>query len=225
MAFPASCGGGPGAPGEGREPKDVDASARGEPANASDWEQRYREGRTRWDLGGPPPVLVREIARRALPPRLQVFVPGAGFGHDALAWARAGHAVTAVDVAPSACRALAERAARTGLVLDVREADLFGLPADLCGGFDLVWEQTCLCALAPERRADYMRAVAGVLRPGGTFLGLFWNHGQPGGPPYDLDPTAVRALFAQPFEEQALAPVADSPPGRSHEFLGAWRRR
>jgi SAM-dependent methyltransferase len=183
------------------------------------WEQRYVQGNTRWDLGGAPPVLVRVIAATPPSPPLRVLVPGAGFGHDALAWAGAGHAVTAVDVAPSACRALETRARRTGLPVRVLEADVFALPPETRGAFDLVWEQTCLCALPPERRADYVRAIADALRPGGRYLGLFWNHGQPGGPPFDLEPAAVRALFGQAFEELSLEPVPDSPPGRAPEFL------
>jgi SAM-dependent methyltransferase len=194
------------------------------PQTAAGWEQRYREGRTAWDLGGPPPALVREIARRRAPPSLRVLVPGAGFGHDALAWARAGHAVTAVDVAPTPCRALVERSARAGVAVDVRQADLLALPPEFAGAFDVVWEQTCLCALAPEQHAAYARAVREALRPGGTYLGLFWNHGQPGGPPFDVSRAAVRALFASEGEV-GLADVPDSAPGRSNEFLATWTRR
>lgn len=190
-----------------------------------DWEQRYREGRTRWDLGGAPPVLVRAIAARPAPPRLRVLVPGAGFGHDALAWARAGHRVASVDLAPSAVRALRACAERAGLTLDVREGDLFALPAAWSSAFDVVWEQTCFCAIPPERRLDYVRAVAEALVPGGTYLGLFWNHGQPAGPPYDIAWEAVRSLFLGRFEEAGAEPVPDSVPGRSHETLVTLRRR
>ena len=189
------------------------------PKTNADWEQRYREQKTPWDLGGAPPVLVRTIRGFAGAPSRRVLVPGAGFGHDALAWARAGHRVTAVDVAPSACRDLEARAARAGLPLRVLEADLFALPADTRAAHDLVWEQTCLCALPPERREDYVRAVADALREGGRFVGLFWNHGQPNGPPYDMAPHAVRALLERRFTGLTLEPVPDSPPGRSPEFL------
>jgi SAM-dependent methyltransferase len=209
-------------------PRAVDATQPGATGDA--WEQRYREGRTAWDLGGPPPVLVRTIGRAQvdagpwrLPPGAAVLVPGSGFGHDALAWARAGFRVTALDVAPSAVRGLADRAARTGLPVDVRLADFLDLSADLRGQFDVVWEQTCLCALDPGRRAAYVRSAAAALRPGGLYLGLFWNHGQAGGPPYDLAPETVRALFGPAFEEAALETVPDSPPGRSNEFTFAAR--
>lgn len=195
------------------------------PRTPGDWEQRYAEARTPWDLGGAPPVLVRTIAGLAAGPRRRVLVPGAGLGHDALAWARAGHGVTAVDLAPSACRALEARAWRAGVALEVLEADLFALPARTRAAHDLVWEQTCLCALPLDLRAGYPAAVAEALRPGGLYLGLFWNHGQGGGPPFDLTPDVVRRLFAPAFAEQSLEPVPDSVPGRRPEFLYAALRR
>lgn len=190
-----------------------------------DWEQRYREGRTRWDLGGAPPALARAIAARPAPPRLRVLVPGAGFGHDALAWARAGHGVTAVDLAVSATDALSARAQRAGLPLRVLTADLFHLPTDLSSAFDLVWEQTCYCAIPPERRLDYVRAMADALVPGGLLLALLWNHGQPGGPPYDVRWEEARSLFLGRFAERSVEPVPDSVPGRSHETLVTLVRR
>src|SRR5689334_17318379 len=109
------------------------------------WNQRYVEGRTGWDLGRPQSALVCVIA--AQPPPLRVLVPGAGRGHDAVAWAEAGHEVVAVDFAPMAVAAGRENAAARGLAIEVREADIFALPGDLAGSFDLVWEQTCFCAI------------------------------------------------------------------------------
>lgn len=183
------------------------------------WEQRYRDGNTPWDLGGPPPALIDALGRAPLQDAgRRVLVPGAGFGHDALALARAGHHVTAVDIAPSPCGALRVRAARVGLEVEVLEADVLALPAALRGAFDLVWEQTCLCALAPEDHSRYVDSMARALRPEGRYLGLFWHHGQPAGPPHDMPPERVRALFAPRFTEIELRPVPLSAAGR-REFL------
>jgi SAM-dependent methyltransferase len=192
--------------------------------DAAGWEQRYRDGVTPWDLGGPPPALLDALDGPPLAGGARrVLVPGAGFGHDALAFARAGHRVTAVDVAPSACGALRARAERAGLVVDVLEGDVLALPARLAGAFDVVWEQTCLCALASVQREVYVASMATALRPGGHFLGLFWHHGQPGGPPHDMPPDLVRTLFAPRFVELALQPVARSAAGRREHLLLARR--
>jgi methyl halide transferase len=194
-------------------------------AGAAYWNGRYVEGRTGWDLGGPPAALIRVIRALSTPPaRLRVLVPGAGRGHDALAWAEAGHEVTAADFAPLAVAAMREAAAARGLPLAVREADIFALPDDFAGAFDVVWEQTCFCAIPPDRRPDYARAMAACLAPGGQLVGLFWAHGREGGPPFDVQRDHVRAALGGRFTIVAMDDVPDSPPGRSPELL-AWLRR
>ncbi len=190
-----------------------------------DWEGRYRSGDTPWDLGGPPPVLLQVLERHPARTRvLRVLVPGAGTGHDAIAWARAGHRVVAIDIAPAAVARARENVRRAGVSVEVLLADLFALPARLAGAFDVVWEQTCFCAIPPERRPEYVDAMASVLRPGGSFHGLFWNHGRPGGPPYDVTVGEVRASFAPRFVEVSVEPVVESVPTRRHEFLAVYRR-
>jgi SAM-dependent methyltransferase len=197
-------------------------------SDAAGWNARYVEGRTGWDLGGPPPALMRVIRSLAGTSALRVLVPGAGRGHDALAWAEAGHHVTAVDFAPLAVAAAREAASARDLPLAVREADILALPGDLAGAFDLVWEQTCFCAIHPDRRPDYARAMEGCLTAGGQLVGLFWAHSREGGPPFDVQPDHVRAIFTvrarARFTIVRTEDVPDSPPGRSPEFL-AWLRR
>lgn len=188
-------------------------------ATAADWEQRYREGTTPWDLGGPPPALLRVLERLGPARARRVLVPGAGLGHDAFAFARAGYRVTAVDLAPSACAEMRARAQRAGLLIEVVEADVLALPEAFQGLFDLVWEQTCLCALPPERRTDYATALRRALRPEGELSALLWNHGQPGGPPYDIPPALARSVFLGPFTETTFELVPPSPAGRRAEFL------
>jgi SAM-dependent methyltransferase len=196
-----------------------------QPRTRADWEARYRAGDTPWDLGGAPPVLASALAHLGPARRRRALVPGAGPGHDALAFARAGWTVTAVDIAPSACAALRARAQRAGLGVEVLEADVLDLPARLRGGFEAVWEQTCLCALPPETRTSYVQALRAALKPDGVLLALLWNHGQAGGPPYDLPPDLARGLFAPAFEELAFTPVPHGPKGRQNEYLLTLRPR
>lgn len=187
------------------------------------WEERYQTGETGWDLGGPPPALVALIEDLG-ETGLRVLVPGAGRAHDAIAWARAGHHVTAVDYAPSAVAAAQANAAEAGVQLTVAEVDLFDLPASFIGAFDLVWEQTCYCAILPKQRDAYVAAMAQVLHPGGRFFGLLWNHGKPDGPPFDVTPEDVRERFPPAFEVVRTDPVRQSVPSRENEFLVEARR-
>ena len=182
------------------------------------WDARYREGIPRWDLGGAPPVLPELLAE--LPETsLRVLVPGAGHGHDALAWAAAGHRVTAVDYAPLAVAGMIERVEAADVRMTIHQGDVLDLPEAFTGRFDAVWEQTCFCALARSLRADYVLSMANALRPAGTFYGLFWNHGWEDGPPFDVTPELVRSLFLPSFSEVSLKAVEHSAPGRANEFL------
>jgi SAM-dependent methyltransferase len=183
----------------------------------SDWDGRYQAGDTPWNLGKAPPHLEALVASLA-EPALRVFVPGAGHGHDAVAWARAGHAVTALDIAPGAIAAAREVMAAEGVTFDAVLGDLFALPEDFAGAFDIVWEQTCLCALPPERRGDYARAVASVLRPGGRFHAVLWEHGKEGGPPWSLTEDVAREVLEPGFEIDAIERIPDWGTQRWNEF-------
>lgn len=191
------------------------------PKTSEGWEGRYQQGDTPWDLGAPPPALVTVIAAET--PPLRVIVPGAGFGHDAIAWAQAGHHVTLVDIAPTAITGARRLAQAAGVELTLLEADIFALP-DADGAFDLVWEQTCFCAIGLEQRSAYAQQAARWLAPGGRMIALLWNHGAEGGPPFDVTPEDARAAFAPHFDIESLEPVVESAPQRWNEFLARMRR-
>lgn len=189
---------------------------------AAGWNERYAKGEARWDLGSAPPVLERLLADQAGSP-LQVIVPGAGNGHDAFAWARAGHRVTAVDFAPLAVASMRERATASGVELDVLEADVTALPDEWTARFDRAWEQTCLCALPVELRRPYLQELRRILKPDGLLVALLWNHGRDGGPPFDMNQALVESTIAGLFTVEARDRVEDSVPDREPEFL--WRLR
>jgi SAM-dependent methyltransferase len=186
--------------------------------DAASWNSHYAEGSDRWTLSSAPPVLEQLIASIGDPQR--VLVPGAGRGHDAFAWARAGHRVIALDFAPLAVTAMRERSREQGLFVDVREADVITPPVDLRGEIDLVWEQTCLCALLPEQRRMYLAAMATILRPGGSMVALLWNHGgTQAGPPYDMPPVLVEQLVAGLFAIRKRERVEPALSMRANEYL------
>ena len=193
----------------------------GSAKDPSSWDRRYAEGTARWDLGAAPPALTALLARLDRP--LRVLVPGCGYGHDAIAWAEAGHDVVGVDFAPLAIEGAYERARAAGVEVSWLQADVFAMP-DL-PPFDAIWEQTCYCAIDVEDRDRYVRAIADVLKPGGRFFGLLWNHGQPGGPPHDVTPEDVRERFAEAFDVASVTRVTESAPTRSNEFFAELVRR
>ena len=160
------------------------------------WNERYQQGNTGWDRGAPSPALDQWLQAREHPPA-SVLVPGCGAGHEVIELARRGIAVTGLDYAP---RAIAKVRARLSgqpaqqIRVDLVEADLFEFqPAT---PFAAVYEQTCLCAIAPERRLDYQRRLHSWLEPGGELMLLAMQTGRPGqGPPFHCDVADLRQLF------------------------------
>ncbi len=190
------------------------------------WEEHYRRGDTGWDIGQAAPPLAAWLAGpEAPPPGRRVAVLGCGRGHDALIFARAGHVVTGFDFSATALATARERAQAAGIAAHFERADIFTLRGRYAGSFDLVAEHTCFCAIDPARRAEYVEVVHDLLAPGGQLVGLFYAHGQPGGPPFATSREEVERLFAPHFAIRRLEVARDSTPRRaSQELLAVMRR-
>jgi SAM-dependent methyltransferase len=106
-----------------------------------------------------------------------------------------------------------------GIMFEAIEADVTAPPVELRGAIDLVWEQTCLCALAPEQRRPYLEAMATLLRPRGRMIALLWNHGNEGGPPYDMSPVVVERLVTGLFSIRSRERVEPELSNRDPEWL------
>ncbi|MFH7244013.1 MAG: methyltransferase domain-containing protein [Spirulina sp.] len=192
---------------------------------AADWERRYQEGSTRWDLGQAAPGLQALLADDQTPAPGRAMVLGAGRGHDALLLASHGFAVTAVDFAPSAIRAMAEQAAAVNLSITLLEQNIFDLVPEWAGQFDYVVEHTCFCAIAPNLRPAYSKLAADLLVPGGELLAVFFTHSRGGGPPFGISLQELQEIFSPYFAVDSLHPVANSIPTRQgEEHLGRFRR-
>lgn len=182
---------------------------------AARWEARWRDGDTPWDLGGPSPGLLVALEGPlggATP--LRVLVPGAGGGHDAIALARHGHDVTALDLSPTALATARQRAATAGVRIAFVEGDILVTDPARRARFDRVFEHTCFCAIEPNRRDDYVRGVAEALAPRGLVVAVLWQNGREGGPPFDVTPADVERHFGRRF---VLTAVRDVPAGGRRE--------
>ncbi len=98
------------------------------------------------------------------------MVVGCGLGDDAALLADRGFEVTAMDVAP----AVIARARRRfpDHPVDWRVADLLELPEELGGAFGLAVEVATVQSLTGGVRDGAMRAIAGLLRPGGVLVAI-----------------------------------------------------
>ena len=190
------------------------------------WNGRYLDKNTGWDLGQVSPPVVHLVESGSLVPYSSILIPGAGRGWEALYFARLGFDVTCVDFAPEAVAEGRTLAKEHGVRVTYVEEDLFRLSPEIHGRFDYLFEQTCFCAIDPDRRKDYVKMAARMVRPGGELVGLFYVHGREGGPPWTTTSEEVRALFRAHFDFIEFAITPHSVESRKgEEILARLRRR
>jgi len=190
------------------------------------WEGRYQEGTARWDLGQPAPPLVHYFTQPDAPQPGKVVVLGCGRGYDALFLAQQGFEVIGVDFAPSAIAAATQLAVAADIDAQFIQRDIFELVPEFAQQFDYVVEHTCFCALEPALRDRYVTLAHQLLNPQGQYIGLFFTHNHPGGPPFGIQPATIRELFSPQFQILSLAPTPHSVPARQgEEHLGRFAKR
>jgi SAM-dependent methyltransferase len=164
------------------------------------WESRYRLGDTPWEKGVAAPPLIDFLAHH--PIKGEILVPGCGAGHEVRALAAQDvHRATVIglDLAETAIT-LAQGIPLVGQEMYV-QGDLFALPSSWNGRFDWVVEHTCFCAIDPTLRADYVRAIAQVLKPGGQYFAIFFmTPDSEQGPPFETTSEEISQHFDPSFE-------------------------
>ena len=196
----------------------------------TDWQKLYEEKNTPWDRVAASPVLIDWLGSHRMPGA--ILVPGCGPGNDLLALATSGaEKVVGLDIAAGAIAVAAERTRGMDGVSLVT-GDLFTLDhGRLRCRFDWVFEHTCFCAIDRSRREDYVRSVAGALRPGGHLLAVFYlepwdqDEDQTQGPPFRSDLHELDALFGSEFDLLYSAIPTTSFPGRAGKELIRLLRR
>ena len=188
------------------------------------WTDLYARGGDGWELGQPAPPLV-DFVERTPPPRGRVAVPGCGRGHDVRFLARHGYDPVGFDFSPAALQAARALARPEGVRAAFVERDIFSLGRDFANAFDGLWEYTCFCAIDPARRAEYVRAMAAILRPGGWLLACFYPlRRRAAGPPFPVTPSEVRRRFASAFRVERTLPVRSVPRRQGQEWMVLLRK-
>jgi methyl halide transferase len=189
------------------------------------WDGLYASGGDGWELGRPTPPLV-DFIDSTPPPRGRVAVPGCGRGHDARFLAVRGWQVTGLDFSTAAVTAARALAGRDGVDVAFEQRDIFRLPREYAHAFDGVWEYTCFCAIDPARRAEYVRAMAEIVRPGGWLLGCFFPlRAQSAGPPFKVSAREIRRRLEPAFRiERAFPPLRSARGRQGREWMVFARR-
>jgi SAM-dependent methyltransferase len=158
-----------------------------------DYDDIYREGRPPWDIGGPQPALAAVLDRV---PGRKVLDIGCGPGDLAIALARRGFDVTAVDISPVAIGLAQARAAGLPVHFEVQDATRLSLPA---APFDAVFDSGLLHSL--HRRGAhavdaYLALLPGLAAPGATVFVLAVSVAA--GQGWGVTEEFLRATFAGP---------------------------
>lgn len=166
--------------------------------NENFWTNIYKAEEARWELNQPAPALVDMLPRLKMP-KSRVLILGCGSGNDAAEFARHGHVVTAVDFSAEALQR-AQKKYGTLAGLKFVESDIFKLGDEYTHAFDLVFEHTCFCAIAPERRNDLINVWRKCLAEGGALLGVFFAMEKKGQPPFGGSEWEYRERLKKHFQ-------------------------
>ncbi len=170
------------------------------------WEILYEEGRDDWDLGETTPALLEFFEHSSCPKTGNVFVPAAGRGWDADAWAKRGHNVVAVDFCSSAFDAL-EKLSDSNSNLTALNTDMFLL--NMYDGkarmkqFDIIYDYFSFNSVHPGRRDECVEMWLRMLKNDGLLIGFFCplgdeKYGET--PPYSISKDELEVRFKGIFE-------------------------
>jgi len=166
----------------------------------TDYDELYRDtadsGGPPWVIGGPQPALAALLDDGVKGPK--VLDVGCGTGDLAIALARRGYEVTAIDISRVAIDMARAKAAAEGLTVrfEVQDARHLSLPS---APFDSVFDSGLLHSL--HRRGggevdDYLAILPGLAAPGATVfvLAVSWEASQGWGVTEEF----LRTSFAEP---------------------------
>ena len=184
------------------------------------WENIYLENDTGWDLKGVTPVFdsLSNVLIKG-----KVCIVGCGRGYDAIMFAKKGFDVTAVDFAPTPISELNKLAIEKSVTITTVQDDIFSLVGKYPDTFDYVIEQTCFCAIHPNRRKEYEIIVRTILKPGGKLVGLWFpldKSQEEGGPPFGTTIDEVKSIFNSGWKiEKEEFPSQSVEPRKGREKL------
>lgn len=162
------------------------------------WENRYKQGKTGWDIGNvsePLKVYIDQLEQK----NLKILIPGCGNAYEAKYLLEQGFQnVNLIDVSETLVNKL-ENELNYWIKLgfcSVGKLNYF----ELTGNYDLILEQTFFCAISPELREQYVEKTYNLLTPNGKLVGLLFNYlFEENGPPFGGNISEYRELFQDKF--------------------------
>ncbi len=197
------------------------------------WEKRWEDGQIGFHQNSVGPLLERYIAM--LPPSPScILVPMCGKSLDLIYLAGRGHRVIGVELSPLAIKAFFEehqlefsittegdfeiyRAVRDDLDLTIYCGDFFDLDVSHFARIDGVWDRASLVALPTELRERYVASLAEHLLANTPYLLVAIEYDIQGkdGPPFCLNISTLKALFANTFRIKRIDPAVAIEPDKN----------
>jgi len=168
--------------------------------NKEYWEGRYKNNETGWDVGAPTPPL-KEYIDQLADKNLSILIPGAGNAHEAEYLFNNGFKnVTVIDIAEEPLKNIKSRL--PGFPKEqLIQADFF----EHKGQYDLILEQTFLCALDPSLKKSYAAQMYQLLKPKGKLVGVvFIDPVNATVPPFGGPKEEYETLFKEKFNIDVL---------------------
>ncbi|KFK37214.1 hypothetical protein AALP_AA4G228700 [Arabis alpina] len=194
--------------------------------STAEWEKKWEEGETKWDLGVPTPIISHLIDTGSLP-NGKALVPGCGTGYDVLALACPDRYVVGLDISKTSV----ERSIKMFSTLPNAKyfsflcEDFFTWESD--GDFDLIFDYTFFCAFEPALRPLWAQLMDKLLKPGGELITLMYPiDDRIGGPAYKVSAYEYQKVLiplgfeATSIEDNELA--VGSRKGK--EKIGRWKK-
>lgn len=190
--------------------------------NKDFWSQRYKEDQTGWDIGHISTPL-KEYIDQLGNKDLKILIPGAGNSYEAeYLYDQGFKQVYVCDIAREPLENFRKRNPEFP-ENQMIESDFFEIDND----FDLILEQTFFCAIPVEKRADYAKKSAELLKPNGILAGLLFDFElKEDGPPYGGSKEEYLTYFSPYFEINILERAYNSiKPRQGKELFFKFRKK
>ena len=186
------------------------------------WDRQYKEGKTGWDIGYVSPP-IKEYIDQLTDKTLNILVPGAGSAWE-VEYLFNNHFINAflLDFSAESIRRFRDR-----YPAFPKDHILFENFFEHTGQYDRIIEQTFITSFPPERRPAFARKVFDLLKPGGKFVGVMFNHEFPfDGPPFGGTKEEYLELFEKLFDIEIMDIAYNSiKPRKGRELFMVLRKK
>ena len=178
------------------------------------WNKKWLENQTGWDIGFPSPAIAN-FFKTVSNQDSKILIPGCGNGYEAEFLNEKGFKnVWIIDISEHAIESFKKRVPNFP-----KDQILCGDFFELKDDFDFVIEQTFFCAIQPDKRDDYCKKMAKIIRPTGVLVGLLFDFPLETGPPFGGDAAEYKKRFSKTFTKVSIEKCKTSiEPRKGREF-------